>query len=240
MKQITFHPANERGFADHGWLKAAHSFSFAGFYDPKKIHFGALRVLNDDIIAGGMGFGTHPHDNMEIITIMLEGELAHKDSMGHVQSLLPNEVQVMSAGTGIYHSEYNNLPDKRINLLQTWIFPAKRNVTPRYDQKIFEPTERINNLQMLVSPIDTEDDGLKIHQNAWLYRATFDAGLQTTVKLHTSTNGFYIFNLEGDLEIEGHQLGRRDAIGVIGNEELTITSKTKSDFVVFEIPMQLR
>src|ERR1044071_556810 len=156
MKTV-LHKANTRGHADHGWLNAHHSFSFAGYYDPEKIHFGALRVLNDDIVAGGMGFGKHPHDNMEIITIVLEGALEHQDSMGHTQALYPNEVQVMSAGSGVTHSEYNHNRDKKANLLQIWIFPKERNVTPRYEQTVFDEKERVNTLQPLVSPIDNED-----------------------------------------------------------------------------------
>ncbi len=163
MATINFHPANTRGFADHGWLKANHSFSFAGYHDPSRIHFGALRVLNDDIIAGGMGFGKHPHDNMEIITVVLDGALEHKDSMGHTQALYPNEVQVMSAGTGVQHSEYNHSREQNVNVLQLWIFPDKKNVAPRYGQTVFDPAERVNKLQTLVSPIDKTDDGLKIH-----------------------------------------------------------------------------
>lgn len=154
MSNIIFHAANERGHADHGWLNAHHSFSFAGYHDPSKIHFGALRVLNDDIVAPGMGFGKHPHDNMEIITIVLSGALEHKDSMGHTQAIKTNEVQVMSAGTGVFHSEYNHSHTEEVNLLQIWIFPEKRNVEPQYDQRLFDPAERINKWQTLVSPVD--------------------------------------------------------------------------------------
>ena len=166
MAKIIFHPADKRGHANHGWLDAHHSFSFASWYDPTKVHFGALRVLNDDIVDGGMGFGKHPHDNMEIITIVLDGKLEHKDSMGHAQQIIPNEVQVMSAGSGVTHSEYNPDPDKKTNLLQTWIFPNKKNVTPRYDQKMFPPEDRLNKLQTIVSPVDNTDEGMKINQDA--------------------------------------------------------------------------
>ncbi|MBN8672274.1 MAG: pirin family protein [Chitinophagales bacterium] len=237
MTNTVFHPANERGHADHGWLNAHHSFSFAGYHDPSKIHFGALRVLNDDIVSEGMGFGKHPHDNMEIITVVLDGALEHKDSMGHTQAIHPNEVQVMSAGTGVFHSEYNHNRDKKVNLLQLWIFPNKRNVEPRYDQKLFAPEERVNNLQSLVSPIEGNDDGLKIHQDAWIYRTTLQAGKSVEHKLHSDKHGVYVFNITGSVNANGQLLNRRDAVGLSGTDTLTLSADAESDVLVIEVPM---
>lgn len=237
MAKIIFHPANKRGHANHGWLDAHHSFSFAGWYDPSKIHFGALRVLNDDIVAGGKGFGTHPHDNMEIITIVLEGTLEHKDNMGHAQQIVPNEVQVMSAGTGVTHSEYNPDPKNRVNLLQTWIFPNKKDVKPRYDQKTFPAEGRLNTLQQLVSPIENTDPGLKIHQDAWIYRTTLDAGKSAAHQLHSPKHGAYIFIIDGAVNIEGQPLNKRDALGISDTLNFEITATAKSDILIFEVPM---
>ena len=216
MSKTIFYPADQRGHADHGWLNAHHSFSFANYYDPSKVHFGALRVLNDDIVAPGMGFGKHPHDNMEIITIILDGVLEHKDSMGHTQTIVPNEVQVMSAGTGIIHSEYNHDKAKAVNLIQSWIFPAKRGVTPRYDQTTFAPESRVNQLQTLVSPIDKNDEGLKIHQDAWIYRTTLETGKKVSLQPHTAGHGFYVFILSGQVTVSGQALGSKDALTRVG------------------------
>lgn len=239
MAKVVFHPANQRGHADHGWLNAHHSFSFAGWYDPSRIHFGALRVLNDDIVKGGMGFGKHPHDNMEIITIILDGKLAHKDSMGHEQNILPGEVQVMSAGSGVFHSEFNPDPHKEVNLFQTWIFPNKRNVVPRYDQKAFTEEGRINELQLLVSPMDNEDDGLKIHQDAWIYRTTLGQGISVAHTLHTPGHGAYIMVIEGSVMINDQKLNKRDALGVSETENVEITALKNSDVILFEVPMTI-
>jgi len=214
MAKTIFHAANKRGHANHGWLDAHHSFSFAGWYDPAKIHFGALRVLNDDIVAGGEGFGKHPHDNMEIITIVLDGTLEHKDSMGHAQQIVPGEVQVMSAGTGVTHSEYNPDPKKKVNLLQTWIFPKERGVQPRYDQKAFDAAGRANALQMLVSPVYNEDAGLKIHQDAWIYRTSLDRGHTVSHELHSAIHGAYLFVIEGKVQVGDQVLNKRDALGI--------------------------
>lgn len=239
MSTTIYYPADKRGYANHGWLEARHSFSFAGYHDPQKIHFGVLRVLNDDIVQPGMGFGKHPHDNMEIITIALEGALEHKDSMGHTQVINPGEVQVMSAGTGVFHSEYNHNKDKTVNILQSWIFPNKRNVEPRYDQVMFAEEGRTNKLQTLVSPMDTDDAGLKIHQEAWIYRSKLDAGKSVTHNVHTGEHGVYIFVIEGSLKVGDQELGRRDAYGVSDISELTITANSDSDFLVYEVPMEL-
>jgi redox-sensitive bicupin YhaK (pirin superfamily) len=237
MAKTIFHEAGKRGHANHGWLDAHHSFSFASWYDPTKVHFGALRVLNDDIVAAGMGFGKHPHDNMEIITIVLEGKLEHKDSMGHAQQIIPNEVQVMSAGSGVTHSEYNPDPNNRTNLLQIWIFPEKKGVEPRYDQAMFPPADRVNNLQMVVSPTDSNDPGLKIHQQAWIYRTTLEAGKTLEHKLHSSKHGAYVFNITGSIKVNDQALNMRDAAGISEAETLTITATEDSDVLVLEVPM---
>lgn len=237
MATTVFHPADKRGHADHGWLDAHHSFSFASWYDPTKIHFGALRVLNDDIIAAGMGFGRHPHDNMEIITLVLEGALEHKDSMGHAQQIVPNEVQVMSAGSGITHSEYNPSPDNRTSLLQIWLFPEKKNVEPRYDQATFAPEDRVNKLQTLVSPISNDDSGLKINQQAWIYRTTLEAGKSLEHTLHGSQHGAYIFLITGKISVGDQQLSQRDALGISSTDSFYITATETSDVLILEVPM---
>lgn len=237
MAKTVFHSADTRGHANHGWLDAHHSFSFASYYDPQRIQFGMLRVLNDDIVAGGMGFGTHPHDNMEIITIILDGALEHKDSMGNTGVINPNEVQVMSAGSGIQHSEYNHNRDKEVNVFQTWIFPNKDNVTPRYDQRLFPEEERINILQTLVSPIEREDEGLKIHQDAWIYRTSLEAGKSITHQMNDKKNGAYVFVVTGKINTEEKALGRRDAIGIYDTDSFTINADEKSDVLIFEVPM---
>lgn len=239
MSKTVFHAADTRGHANHGWLNAHHSFSFANYYDPSRIHFGVLRVLNDDVVRGGTGFGKHPHDNMEIISVILDGEIGHMDSMGHKESIKTNEVQVMSAGTGIEHSEYNHLKDRDLNLLQLWIFPKKRDVTPRYDQRAFEPADRQNILQTLVSPIDNDDDGLKIHQDAWIYRTNLEAGKSLEHTLHAEGNGVYAFVIDGSVTIEGNELNKRDALGISETGSISLTATTNSDILLIEVPMTL-
>lgn len=237
MAKTIFHAADKRGHAKHGWLDAHHSFSFANWYDPTKVNFGALRVLNDDIIDGGQGFGRHPHDNMEIITIVLDGKLEHKDNMGHAEQIVPGEVQVMSAGTGVTHSEYNSDPLKKANLLQTWIFPNKKNVQPRYDQKMFPENERINQLQSLVSPMDNAGPGLKIHQDAWIYRTILEEGNNISHSLHTKDHGAYIFVIEGKVNVGEQVLNKRDALGISETDTFEIQAQEKSDVLIFEVPM---
>lgn len=238
MANTIFHGADTRGHADHGWLNAHHSFSFAGYHDPSRIHFGALRVLNDDIVAPGMGFGKHPHDNMEIITIVLDGALEHKDSMGHTQAIHPDEVQVMSAGTGVFHSEYNHNKDKAVNLLQTWIFPNKKNVQPRYDQRVFPAAERLNQWQAIVSPMGNDDLGMKIHQDAWIYRSRIEAGKSLDYNLHSTGNGVYLFVIDGSATTEGQTLNKRDAIGISETDKITISAEADTELVLFEVPME--
>ncbi len=238
MSKTVFHAAGTRGHANHGWLNANHSFSFAQYYDPSRVHFGVLRVLNDDIVRKGAGFGKHPHDNMEIISVVLDGEIGHRDSMGHEESIKANEVQVMSAGTGIEHSEYNHSKEQDLNLLQIWIFPKRRNVEPRYDQRAFEPADRLNKLQLLVSPIDNSDEGLKIHQDAWIYRTSLEAGKSLTLDVHEG-NGVYAFVINGRASIEGHELNRRDALGISETKDVNINAETDSDILLIEVPMAM-
>ena len=190
MKNTVLHKANTRGHADHGWLNAYHSFSFASWYNPERVQFGMLRVLNDDTVAAGMGFGTHPHDNMEIITIPLEGDLAHKDSMGNAETIKTGDIQVMSAGTGIQHSEFNPNHDQQTKLLQIWVFPKVRNVTPRYQQITLKPEDRKNKLQQILSP-NADDDGVWIHQDAWFYMGKFDKKMTLDYTIKKEGNGEY-------------------------------------------------
>ncbi len=239
MENTILHKANTRGHANHGWLDANHSFSFANYYNPDRMHFGVLRVLNDDCIDAGMGFGTHPHDNMEIITIPLEGDLEHKDSMGNVGVIKHGDIQVMSAGTGIYHSEYNKNKDKKVKLLQIWVFPNKRDVTPRYDQLTLDIAQRHNKLQQILSP-NSEDEGVWIHQRAWFHLGTFDNAVSTEYKVKHEQNGVYAFVIKGQFTINGTILEGRDALGVWNTEKLTIQSlSTDSELLLLDVPMQV-
>lgn len=236
MKNTVLHKADTRGHADHGWLNAYHSFSFASYYDPERVQFGTLRVLNDDTVAAGMGFGTHPHDNMEIITIPLEGDLAHKDSMGNTEVIKNGDVQVMSAGTGIQHSEFNPNHDQRTKLLQIWVFPKERNVTPRYQQITLNPEDRKNKLQQILSP-NADDAGVWIHQDAWFNMGKFDAGTATTYTINKKENGLYAFILKGEVTIDGQELSTRDGFGITDFETLDIKANTDAEFLLMEIPM---
>ena len=233
------HPAQSRGAANHGWLKSFHSFSFANYYNPQKMHFGVLRVLNDDEVAPSMGFGTHPHDNMEIISIPLSGELKHKDSMGNEAIIKTGEIQVMSAGTGIQHSEFNASSSEPVKFLQIWLFPNTKNVTPRYDQIQLPDLAKHNELHQVLSPIE-EDAGVWIHQNAWFHMGTFDAGTAQSYTLKDARNGLYLFMIEGSIEIEGETLGARDAIGLSELNEVSFTSTSENTRVlIMEVPMHL-
>lgn len=235
MKKV-FHSADSRGSANHGWLNANHSFSFAHFYHPERMNFGALRVLNDDTIAPGKGFGTHPHDNMEIITIPLKGDLEHKDSMGNIGTIDEGEIQVMSAGTGVYHSEYNKNHDQPINLLQLWVMPKKRDVTPRYDQKSVRELKKDNAFYQVLSP-NADDDGMWIHQDAWFHLGQFDRSTSTQYAIKKEGNGVYVFTIEGELEVEGHRLHERDALGVWETKEISFQIKPQSKILLVEVPM---
>ena len=236
MENIVLHKAETRGNANHGWLNAYHSFSFASWYNPDRIQFGALRVLNDDTIAGGMGFGTHPHDNMEIITIPLEGDLAHKDSMGNTEIIKNGDIQVMSAGTGVQHSEFNPNEDQQTKLLQIWLFPNKRNVTPRYQQITLDVAHRHNKLSQILSP-NADDEGVWIHQDAWFNMGNFDAGISAEYKIKKEGNGVYAFVLKGNVTINGQELNTRDAVGISGTDTLNIQANTDAEFLLMDIPM---
>lgn len=235
MKNV-LHKAGTRGHADHGWLNAWHSFSFAGYHDPERIHFGALRVLNDDTVAGGMGFGTHPHDNMEIITIPLSGQLEHKDSMGNTGVISKGEVQVMSAGTGIQHSEKNKSNKDVLKLLQIWVFPDTKNVKPRYDQKAFDLEAAKNTLLTIVSPMG-EGEGLTIHQQAWFSLGRLDKDFRTTYTLKDERNGVYAFVIDGDVTINGEKMERRDGMGISGTGQLDIVADSEAELLLMEVPM---
>lgn len=238
MKKV-IHKAESRGFANHDWLQANHSFSFAGWYNPDRVHFGALRVLNDDIIAPKMGFGTHPHDNMEIITIPLKGVLKHRDNMGgDWLKVLPEEVQVMSAGTGVQHSEINGSVDEYLSLFQIWIIPSKRNVEPRYDQKTFKSEDRQGKLQTLVTSFDDNDSqSLKIHQDAKISRVNLLAGNSLDYELKSEHHGVYIMNISGTVNIDNDVLETRDAVGISETESFEIISKSDSELLFIEVPM---
>ncbi|MEZ5013814.1 MAG: pirin family protein [Chitinophagales bacterium] len=233
--QKIIHLADSRGHADHGWLNTHHTFSFASYYDPERVHFGVLRVLNDDIVSAGMGFGAHPHDNMEIVSIPLEGALEHHDSMGNSGVIQSGDVQIMSAGTGIQHSEFNHSKSERVAFLQIWVFPAKRNITPRYDQRTFPANERKNAFQAVVSPI--KDTGLWINQNAWFFLADPTAGNTLTYDVKEKGNGVYIFVIAGSVEIDGTALHARDGMGITDATEINISATADARILVMEVPM---
>lgn len=230
------HRAETRGHANHGWLDSHHTFSFARYYDPMRVHFGALRVLNDDVVTGAKGFGTHPHDNMEIISIPLAGDLEHKDSMNNVAVIRQNDVQIMSAGTGIQHSEFNHNKDRDVNFLQIWIFPKMRNIEPRYDQKTFSPLERVDKLQLIVSP-DKEAGSIQINQDAWLYLGSLRAGFKTDYHMNLPGNGLYAFIIEGKARVFGQQLNKRDGLGVWDSQVISIEAEQDTEILLMEVPM---
>lgn len=239
MAQNILHPANARGYADHGWLKSYHSFSFGSFFDDQKIHFGALRVLNDDWVSPGMGFGTHPHKNMEIISIPLEGELEHRDSMGNITRIKAGDIQVMSAGTGVSHSEFNASGTQPVKFLQIWIFPDKQNVTPRYDQITLPAQPVTNEWYQIVSP-NAGESGVWIHQNAWFQLASLTKDFRIDYHFKENGNGIYLFVLEGSVEIDNQQLKKRDAIGIWESEKIIVRSlEENTQLLLMEIPMKL-
>lgn len=239
MANTILHKANTRGFANHGWLKSYHTFSFANYYNPERMHFGALRVLNDDSVEAGMGFGTHPHNNMEIISIPLEGDLEHKDSMNNVAVIKNGDIQVMSAGSGITHSEYNRNKDQHVKFLQIWVFPNKKNVTPRYDQITLKAEDRENKLQQILSP-NQDDGGVWIHQDAWFHLGKFDQDKTEKYNIKKSGNGVYIFVLNGSFEINGTQLDTRDGMGIWNTESFELKSlENTSEILIMEVPMSI-
>ncbi len=235
MKTI-LHKANTRGHANHGWLNSYHTFSFAGYYDPERVHFGKLRVLNDDTVAPGRGFGTHPHDNMEIISIPLSGDLEHKDSMGNTTVIKQGDVQVMSAGTGVFHSEYNKNKDQEVKFLQIWVFPNKKNVEPRYDQISISDIAEKNSFYQILSP-NADDKGVWIHQDAWFHIGDLDEGANTEYAIHKDGNGVYAFVLDGDVEIGGQSLSTRDGLGILETEKFQVKASSPARVLLMEVPM---
>ncbi len=234
MKKV-IHRSNSRGIANFGWLNSKHTFSFGQYYDPDRVNFGMLRVLNDDIVIGGAGFPTHPHSNMEIVSIPLKGALAHRDSTGTEKIIDTGEVQIMSAGSGLTHSEYNASKTDEVNFLQIWVFPKEENIEPSYDQKRFDPSGRKNVLQTVVSP--DKNGSLKIHQDAWFSLADIDANQLIEYDIHKSGNGVYVFVIEGEIEVEGESLAKRDAIGISEINKTTVKSLNDSKILIMEVPM---
>lgn len=230
------HKANTRGHANHGWLDSHHTFSFANYMNPDRMHFGALRVLNDDIVEGGRGFGTHPHANMEIISIPLSGDLEHKDSMNNVGVIKQNDVQVMSAGTGIYHSEFNKNHDSEVKFLQIWVFPEQKDIEPRYDQITLKSEDRNGKLQQIVSP-NKDADGAWINQDAIFYLGSLEKGFTTNHKLNIEGNGIYAFVIDGDVTISGQKLNKRDGFGVWNTDGIDITADSNAELLLMEVPM---
>lgn len=238
MENMVIHRAETRGHANHGWLDTNHTFSFANYHNPERMHFGVLRVLNDDHVEAGKGFGTHPHNNMEIISIPLHGDLEHRDSMGNKSTIRQGDVQVMSAGTGVQHSEYNPNGDKAVKFLQIWLFPKEKNVEPRYDQMSFSPEDRKNQLQQVLSP-NPDDEGVWIHQDAWFHMGALDKGSRADYNVKKSGNGVYAFILEGRVNINGQELKRRDGMGVWDTAKLDIEAADDAEVLLMEVPMQL-
>ncbi|MBF9252802.1 pirin family protein [Pontibacter sp. 172403-2] len=237
MSKKVIDKANTRGHANHGWLDSHHTFSFARYYNPQRMGFGLLRVINDDVVAPGMGFGAHAHDNMEIISIPLSGALEHQDSTGNKKVIYTNDVQIMSAGSGLTHSEYNHSKSEKVNFLQIWVLPKEENIAPRYDQKTFNPEDRQNQLQTVVSP---EQDGkaIWINQDAWFSLGSLKSGFSEEYKIHKAGNGVYAFVLEGDLEIDGEKLSKRDGIGISETDTVSIKASSDAEVLLMEVPMQ--
>lgn len=239
MDNTVLHKAATRGHANHGWLDSHHTFSFANYHNPDRMHFGVLRVLNDDRVDAGMGFGKHPHDNMEIISIPLEGDLEHQDSMGNKAVIKKGDIQVMSAGTGIMHSEYNRNADQLTKFLQIWLYPNKRNVTPRYDQITLDQNDRHNKLQQILSP-SADDEGVWIHQDAWFHLGTFDKDFSTEYGLKKKGNGVYTFVIKGDFTIGDIALNQRDGLGIWDTNAIQITANSAdAEILLMEVPMVL-
>lgn len=237
MKTV-FHSANTRGHADYGWLNTYHTFSFANYHDSKRTNFGALRVLNDDTVQPGMGFGTHPHRDMEIITIPLDGDLEHKDSTGVTGVIRKGEIQVMSAGTGVTHSEYNHNQDKIVSFLQIWVFPREINLEPRAEQANIEEWMTKNEYHQIISPNHT-DSGLWINQDAWFSLGNFDKDFSKKYQIKKEGNGVYIFVISGAVEVASYQLNARDGLGVWDTKEIEIKANQDSEILVMEVPMEL-
>jgi redox-sensitive bicupin YhaK (pirin superfamily) len=237
MANTVLHQAATRGHANHGWLDSYHSFSFANYYNPERIHFGALRVLNDDTVSEGRGFGKHPHDNMEIVSIPLQGDLQHEDSMGNVAVIRNGDIQAMSAGTGIFHSEFNKNKGLPVKFLQIWIFPNKKNVQPRYSQVSLNVDDRHNTLQQVLSP-NADQAGVWIHQDAWFHLGKFDKDFSIDYDLKKKGNGVYAFVLGGDISIDGQQLHSRDGLGIWDTNKISIKANSQdAELLLMEVPM---
>lgn len=234
--KFELYPAAERGIADHGWLKSRHTFSFASYYNPERMHFGKLRVLNDDHVEAGMGFGTHPHDNMEIVSIPLEGALEHRDSMGNVSVIKEGDIQIMSAGTGVTHSEYNKSQTEAVKFLQIWIFPNVRNMPPSYDQISLNKEDYTNSLRTIVSPTEREG-AVHIKQDAWFSLGEFTEEQEVTYELNKEDNGVFLFVLKGNASVEGNVLAERDAIGIWNASEIKIEPMNGCKLLLMEVPM---
>ena len=231
-----YHENQSRGLADHGWLKSRHTFSFADYYNPERMNFGLLRVLNDDIVTPSMGFGTHPHENMEIISIPLSGSLRHQDSMGNKHVISTGEVQIMSAGSGITHSEYNNSSSEDVKFLQIWVLPKEMDINPRYDQKIFDVVNRRNRFQLLVAP-ETSEEAVWINQDAWFSLADIEAEQQVNYEKNNTKNGVYFLVIEGNVNIDGNDVKQRDGLGIIDGETYPIVAQSKTQLLAIEVPL---
>ena len=236
MENTVLHKANTRGEANHGWLKSFHTFSFANYYNPERMHFGVLRVLNDDYVQAGMGFGTHPHDNMEIISIPLEGDLEHRDSMGNIAVIKNGDIHVMSAGSGITHSEFNKNQNAAVKFLQIWVFPNKKNVTPRYDQITLKAEDRKNKLQQIVSP-NPKDAGVWLHQDAWFHLGALDTGTKLNYTIKKEGNGLYVFVLSGAIKINNQALETRDGMGIWNTKDFSIEATATAEILLMDVPM---
>lgn len=229
--------ANTRGHANHGWLDSHHTFSFARYHNPQRMGFGLLRVINDDVVAPGMGFGAHAHDNMEIISIPLSGALEHQDSTGNKEVIRTNDVQIMSAGSGLTHSEYNHSKTDKVNFLQIWVLPKEENIKPRYEQKTFKPEDRQNQLQTVVSP-EKDGQAIWINQDAWFSLGNLKSGFSEEYKIHKPENGVYAFVLEGEVEIDGEKLSKRDGIGISETDTVSIKATSDAEVLLMEVPMR--
>lgn len=238
MENIVLHKADTRGNANHGWLQSFHTFSFANYFNPERMNFGVLRVLNDDTVSAGMGFGKHPHQDMEIISIPLEGDLEHQDSMGNKTVIKNGDIQVMSAGTGVQHSEYNKNEDEAVKFLQIWVIPNKKSVTPRYDQITLNQEDRHNKLQQILSP-NADDAGVWIHQDAWFHLGKFDKDFATEYTFKKQGNGLYVFVLNGDVTVGEQNLNKRDGLGIWNTEKVTIKANSEAEFLLMEVPMNI-
>jgi redox-sensitive bicupin YhaK (pirin superfamily) len=234
--KTTLHKADTRGHANHGWLDSHHTFSFAGYYDPTRVNFGMLRVLNDDIVKGGNGFGQHPHDNMEIISIPLKGALEHGDNTGGRGIIKSGEIQIMSAGSGIAHSEKNASKTDDVNFLQIWVFPKERNISPRYDQKLFTAEERLNKFQVVVSP-EKNENSLWINQDAWFSLGNLSKDFSGEYAVRKNSNGVYAFVIEGEITINGQKLNKRDGLGVWDADKISITADSEAEVLLMDVPM---